>query len=129
MAATEQYAHWTARTIRSLGQIPYGVPLAWQAARLYQHTRRLAQDRQYGAAGSVEDALSMLALSTSIHHFARWDGVRQAVQAGATAEQIGMALGISIDDARNLTCRIKARDLEPGKAMRRQVAKGEATSG
>ncbi|MFI9359342.1 hypothetical protein ACWGQL_38325 [Streptomyces lydicus] len=71
----------------------------------------------------------MLALSTSIYHFARWDGVRQAVQAGATAEQIGMALGISIDDARNLTCRIKARDLELGKAMRRQVAKGEATSG
>ncbi|WP_143060383.1 hypothetical protein [Streptomyces misionensis] len=109
MAGTDQYAQWVARRIRTFAQVPSGTPLVWQAARLYQHTRRLAErPRGHGA----EDALAALALSTSIYHEARWSGVLQAVREGATIEEIAIALGISIDDARDLIHRIQGRELE-----------------
>ncbi|MFJ8677325.1 hypothetical protein [Streptomyces sp. NPDC093589] len=111
MTVADQYARWMARKIRSLGQVPCGTPLVWQAARLYGHSWRLAQAHRHAGAG-VSDALAVLSLSTSIYHDAHWDGVREAVQAGATVGQVAMALGISIDDARDLIRRIKERDRE-----------------
>jgi predicted transcriptional regulator len=56
--------------------------------------------------------LAALALSVSIYHDARWAGVLQATRAGATVDEIAMALGISIDDACDLVQRVRARDLE-----------------
>jgi hypothetical protein len=77
----------------------------WKAERLpprlYQHAWRLAH-RQRGGDSGVDDALAVLALSSKIYYDARWDGIRQALRAGATVGQVAMAMGISMDDARDL---------------------------
>ncbi|MET7756063.1 hypothetical protein ABZT27_15315 [Streptomyces sp. NPDC005389] len=95
------------RTIRSFAHVPYGTPLVWQAAWLYEHARRLAERERSDA---VDDALAVLALTTNLYHDARWDGVRQAVQAGATVDEIALALGMAIHDAHDLVHRIEERD-------------------
>ncbi|MBT2439950.1 hypothetical protein J7E93_07405 [Streptomyces sp. ISL-36] len=111
------------RTIRSFAHIPYGTPLVWQAAWLYKHAWRLAQ-RERGDAGTVDDALAVLALTTNLYHSARWDGVRQAVRTGATVEEVAFALGMSIHDARDLVRRIEERDRDLKQYRERQANAG-----
>ncbi|MCZ1012636.1 hypothetical protein [Streptomyces lydicus] len=122
---SDQYAQWAARPVRSLGQVPARIPLVWKAARLYAHTWRMARHRsRHRDAGHVEDALAVLALSTSIYHDTHWYGVLQAARAGATNAEIAMALGISIDNAQDLVHRIAKRDRELGQHARPEGDKG-----
>ncbi|MFD4320497.1 hypothetical protein [Streptomyces sp. NPDC058548] len=104
------------RTIRSFAHISYGTPLDQQAGWLYEHAWRLAQHER-GGADAVDHALAVLALTTNLYHDARWDGIRQAVRAGATVPEIALALGMAIRDARDLVHRIEARDRELGRAF------------
>jgi hypothetical protein len=111
------------RRLRSHAQVPFRTPLVVQAAWLYQHAWRLVHHRP---GEGVDDALAVLALSTSLYHDAQRDGVRQALRAGATVGEIAIALGISTDDARDLVHRIEAR---PGAAAALPAGELLATGG
>ncbi len=58
----------------------------------------------------IDDALALIRLSSSVYHHARRDAVRQAVKAGATVEEVAIALGMSIADTRVFIGRIRERD-------------------
>lgn len=113
--STPEHEHWQQLTVRRPEDVrtqPGGpVPLPWQMEKLTEHNdrlskRRLPADFPYDIErGDVGDSLAALALGTSIRRdIAREHAirVREAIELGATWEQVAAALDISADEARSL---------------------------
>lgn len=112
---TDEYAHWQGLTIRrpdDVRTIQGGpVPLGWKAEKHGEHADRLGNNLLPAdfphevERGDVGDALAVLALGTAIVRdigYGRGVRVREAVELGATWLQIGAALDITPDEAREL---------------------------
>ncbi|MFD4025748.1 hypothetical protein ACFWRV_19870 [Streptomyces sp. NPDC058576] len=94
---------------------PYAGWMARRRWRQLDAAERLAADARRMDApggGDTRDALDLISLSSSVYRYACRDGVRQAVQAGATYREIVLAFGMSISDTQDLIDRIRARDRE-----------------
>ncbi|MFF0794182.1 hypothetical protein [Streptomyces spiralis] len=129
---TDQYAQFKGLEVRRPGDVPAATPLSWQFEKFTEHNDRLANnaipadfphDVQRGDAG---DALAAIALRESIRqHVERERGIRvhEAIQLGATWEQVAAALDVDPKDARTLLRdwaesqhRLHRRDVERGEA-------------
>jgi len=113
--STPEHERWTALTVRRPDDVRSEaggpVPLSWQMEKLTEHNdrlsnRRLPADFPYDIErGDAGDSLAALALGTSIRrdiereHASR---VREAIELGATWDQVAAALDISADEARGL---------------------------
>ena len=106
-----EYEQWQNRTVRHPDDVPARTPLSWQVEKQQQAAERLSnlllpQDFPHPVErGTADDALTQLALGESIRRTAerfRALDVRQALDLGATWAQIGAALDIAPDDARQL---------------------------
>ncbi|MFD4130641.1 hypothetical protein ACFXKK_35805 [Streptomyces globisporus] len=83
------YADQTAR--RRWRTLSAAVRLATCAQRMY-----------VSGGGSMDDALNLIKDSSVVYRFARRDGVLGAARAGATDEEIAIALGMSMPETRDL---------------------------
>ncbi|MEU1826638.1 hypothetical protein ABZ502_29935 [Streptomyces abikoensis] len=107
--STDHYKEWQQLDVRQPGDVPTATPLLWQAERFSEAGMRLSSlrlpvDFPYEAErGTTGDALTQLALGESIrrevgHH--RPGDIHQALQLGATWNQVAAALDITADAAR-----------------------------
>ncbi|MFE4539676.1 hypothetical protein ACFRKB_32200 [Streptomyces scopuliridis] len=113
--STPEHERWTGLTVRRPDDVRSEaggpVPLMWQMEKFTEHNdrlmnRRLPADFPYEVdRGDVDDSLAALALGASMRrdierqHASR---VREAVELGATWDQVAAALDITDDEARDL---------------------------
>ncbi|MGR3939081.1 hypothetical protein [Streptomyces sp. BRA346] len=109
--STDAHEAWQALQVRRLDDIPAATPLAWHVEKFTEHNDRLMNnalpadfkyDVQRGDAG---DALAAIALRESMRrHVERERGirVREAIELGATWNEVAAALDVTPDDARTL---------------------------
>ncbi|TSB31887.1 hypothetical protein [Streptomyces benahoarensis] len=110
----DEHEHWKSLTIRRPGDVPTATPLAWQINKHTEHNDRLMNnslpaDFKYEVQrGDAGDALAVIALRESMRHdIEAGRGVRvlDAIQLGATWNEVAAALDITPDDARALLCK------------------------
>ncbi|MEU8967066.1 hypothetical protein AB0C89_35955 [Streptomyces sp. NPDC048491] len=112
---TPEHDRWTALTVRLPDDVRSAVggpvPLMWQMEKFTEHNdrlmnRRLPADFPYEVdRGDVGDSLAALALGASMSRDIereRAHRVREAVEMGATWDQVAAALDITADEARDL---------------------------
>ncbi|MEV5774224.1 hypothetical protein AB0L49_23690 [Streptomyces antimycoticus] len=107
--STPEYEQWQALTVRRPDDVPTPTPLAWHVEKFTVHNDRLMNnalpadfkyDVQRGEAG---DALAALALRESIHRQVereRGSRVREAIELGATWNEVAAALDVDPQEAR-----------------------------
>jgi len=106
---TDEHARWNELEIRRPNQVPAATPLAWQIEKHTTHADRLMNnslpaDFPYEVQrGTADDALAVLALRESIRQdieHGRGVRVREAMELGASWNEVARALDIEPDDAR-----------------------------
>ena len=106
-----EYEQWQERTVRRPDDVPAYTPLAWQVEKVDTAADRLGnlllpEDFPHPVErGTAADALTQLALGESIRRTVeryRAGDVHQALTLGATWTQIGAALDVAPNDAREL---------------------------
>ncbi|WP_327731350.1 hypothetical protein OG250_42605 [Streptomyces sp. NBC_00487] len=113
--STPEHERWTALTVRRPDDVRTeaggAVPLPWQMEKLTEYNdrlsnRRLPADFPYDIErGDADDSLAALALGTSIRRDIEREHaslVCEAIELGATWDQVAAALDISADEARYL---------------------------
>ncbi|MFJ8982902.1 hypothetical protein [Streptomyces sp. NPDC102282] len=109
--STPEYDRWKALTIRRPDDIPTATPLAWHVEKFTEHNERLMNnalpaDFEYDVQrGNAGDALAAIALRESIHQMVeqqRGSRVHEAIELGATWNEVAAALNVTPDDARAL---------------------------
>ncbi|MEV6260747.1 hypothetical protein AB0M42_08350 [Streptomyces sp. NPDC051784] len=130
--STFLYERWRALAVRRPDDVPAATPLAWHIEKLDEHDHRLTSrsrpvGTRYGAGRG--DALAAIALHESVHrHIERERGsrIREAIELGATWNEVATALGSTSGAARNALRRwadaqrrVNRRDIEhaPGEAL------------
>ncbi|WP_331718741.1 hypothetical protein [Streptomyces sp. NBC_00212] len=98
-------------TIRRLDDVPTGAPFGWLVQTLNGHDERLMNnvlpaDFPYEVErGDAGDALAAIAVREAMHRQIedqRGSRVREAVELGASWNEVAAALGVTTDDARAL---------------------------
>jgi hypothetical protein len=112
----DAYEHFQALDIRTPDDVPPATPLEWQIERISVHEQR-------GLRGTLDDALTVLALRESVRRELERTGlyISDARRMGATWEQIAAALDITEDAARE---RLRGWADGQEKLYRRDVADG-----
>lgn len=109
--STDEYKDFQALQVRRPDDLPSAVPLTWQAEKHSQHgdrlsNRRLPADFPYLVErGTAGDALAALALGETIRRTAlayRPSTVHEALQLGATWNEVAAALDCTPDEARDV---------------------------
>ncbi|WP_329236487.1 hypothetical protein OHB07_34580 [Streptomyces sp. NBC_00111] len=129
---TSLYERWKALSVRRPDDVPATTPLAWHIEKLDEHDNRLTYDAMPvdppDEAGRG-DALAAIALRESVHrHVERERGgrIREAIELGATWNEVATALGFTSGAARSALHRwadaqhrINRRDIEhaPGHCL------------
>ncbi|MFJ9818620.1 hypothetical protein ACIRU3_25845 [Streptomyces sp. NPDC101151] len=108
---TDAHEHWKSLTVRRPGDVPATTPLAWHVEKLTEHSDRLMNNAlpanfKYAVQrGDAGDALAALALRESMHRdieAQRGSRVREAIELGATWNQVADALDVTPGEARAL---------------------------
>lgn len=113
--STPEHDRWNSLTVRRPDDVrtaPGGpVPLTWQMEKLSQHDDRLSNNRLPAdfpydiERGDAGDALAALALRESIRQdieHGRGSRVHEAMELGATWNEVAAALTVTPDEARTL---------------------------
>ncbi|MFG3158081.1 hypothetical protein ACGF7W_39280 [Streptomyces sp. NPDC048219] len=109
--STDEHKDFLALQIRRPDDVPPVTPLSWQAEKHSQHgdllsNRRLPADFPYEIErGTAADALAQLALGEAIRRTAlnyRPSTVHEALQLGATWNEVAAALDCTPDEARDV---------------------------
>ncbi|MFB6627398.1 hypothetical protein ACFCWD_27125 [Streptomyces sp. NPDC056374] len=104
------HEEWQTRVIRRPDDVGYGILLHRKAEKYFEHHHRL-MDRHVpsgchpGETATAGDALAVLALGEAIHHSVLSDRpwtVRDALQLGATWNEVAAALDGTTDEARSI---------------------------
>ncbi|MEU2076108.1 hypothetical protein [Streptomyces sp. NPDC013489] len=104
------HEEWQTRVIRRPDDVGYGILLHRKAEKYFEHHHRL-MDRHVpsgchpGETATAGDALAVLALGAAIHHSVLSDRpwtVRDALQLGATWNEVAAALDGTTDEARSI---------------------------
>jgi len=109
--STDAYKDFQALQVRRPDDLPPAVPLTWQVEKHSQHEERLSNRRLPAdfphevERGTAADALAALALGEAIRrtalHF-RPSTVHEALQLGATWNEVAAALDCTPDEARDV---------------------------
>ncbi|MFC8224857.1 hypothetical protein [Streptomyces sp. NPDC057287] len=106
--STSLYERWKSLAVRRPDDVPVTTPLAWHIEKLDEHDNRLTNNE--GPVGSPPyeagrgDALAAIALRESVHrHVERERGgrIREAIELGATWNEVATALGVTSGSARS----------------------------
>ena len=98
-------------TVTTPSDVPPGTPETWIADRRSEHHERVSNTRltklhphlELGELGTAEDAVADLALGQALAEaigHSRGTGIREALELGATWDQVGQALGSTPDVVR-----------------------------
>lgn len=108
---TTQHRRWETLHVLQPDQVPASIPFSWIAEKESRHSdlvfnSQMPADFPYEIErGTAEDALAVLALREAMYRqieFGRGNRVHEAVQMGATWEQVGTALDMRPEEARQL---------------------------
>ncbi|MFF2137042.1 hypothetical protein [Streptomyces sp. NPDC058193] len=105
--STSLYERWKSLAVRRPDDVPVTTPLAWHIEKLDEHDHRLTCAEQpvgspYEAGRG--DALAAIALRESVRrHVERERGgrIREAIELGATWNEVATALGVTSGAARS----------------------------
>ncbi|NEB60342.1 hypothetical protein G3I61_11470 [Streptomyces diastaticus] len=109
--STDAYKDWQALQVRRPDDLPPAVPLAWQVEKHSEHGQRLSNRRLPAdfphevERGTAADALASLALGEAIRRTAlhyRPSTVHEALELGATWNEVAAALDCTPDEARDV---------------------------
>ncbi|MGW6463643.1 hypothetical protein [Streptomyces rubiginosohelvolus] len=84
----------------------------WRTLSAAVRLATCAQRMYVFGGGSMDDELNLIKLSSVAYRSARRDGVLRAARAGATDEEIAIALGMPIPETRDLIDHLCVRDAE-----------------
>ncbi|GHG62626.1 hypothetical protein [Streptomyces griseocarneus] len=109
--STNAYKHWQDLQVHCPGDVPPATPLTWLAEKHQEHADRLTNrllptDSLHEAErATTDDALAVLALREAVRRemeYGRGAHVRDALQLGATWNEVAAALDLAPDEAREV---------------------------